>query len=209
MEPVETAVAVTFGVLAAFFLASLATLFLFCYKRISTKHAKLYEVNEYNSESGLVASNTNYEAQQWSEFELDDVKLAPQIRKILNDTQWVDDASGLIPHSLGILKLCHQLTEKLLVPALAERRRKCRLYDIIQISRRVSPRIDDVASAMYPPLDPRLLEARCSALVMALHLLVWHARATTPDAIHGFIQEVFSEMENHLAVSPQRSSHVS
>lgn len=48
----------------------------------------------FSPETILVTGATSDEPQQWSEFELDDVKLAPQIKKILNDTQWVDDATG-------------------------------------------------------------------------------------------------------------------
>lgn len=47
MEPVETVVAVAFGVLAAVFLATLGTLFIICYCRLSTKHSKLYNVSEF------------------------------------------------------------------------------------------------------------------------------------------------------------------
>ena len=34
------------------------------------------------------------------------------------------------------------------------------LTDIVAIAKRISPRVDEVVRALYPPLDPRLLEAR-------------------------------------------------
>lgn len=34
------------------------------------------------------------------------------------------------------------------------------LGEIIEVAKKISPRVDDVVKAMYPPLDPRLLEAR-------------------------------------------------
>ena len=32
--------------------------------------------------------------------------------------------------------------------------------DLVTIAKRISPRVDEVVKSMYPPLDPRLLEAR-------------------------------------------------
>ena len=34
------------------------------------------------------------------------------------------------------------------------------LNDLVATAKRIGPRVDDVVKAMYPPLDPRLLEAR-------------------------------------------------
>lgn len=33
--------------------------------------------------------------------------------KILRENDWVFDASGLVQHCLSILKLCHQMSDKL------------------------------------------------------------------------------------------------
>ena len=49
--------------------------------------------------------------------------------------------------------------------------RKERVHEIAQVSRLISPRVDDVVRSMYPPLDPRLLEARSSALVLSVSQL--------------------------------------
>lgn len=34
------------------------------------------------------------------------------------------------------------------------------LTEVVTVAKRISPRVDEVVVAMYPPLDPRLLEAR-------------------------------------------------
>ena len=34
------------------------------------------------------------------------------------------------------------------------------INDLATAARRIGPRVDEVVSTMYPPLDPRLLEAR-------------------------------------------------
>lgn len=34
------------------------------------------------------------------------------------------------------------------------------MTDLIAMAKRITPRVDEVVRSMYPPLDPRLLEAR-------------------------------------------------
>ncbi|KAK8747727.1 hypothetical protein OTU49_016560 [Cherax quadricarinatus] len=193
MEVVEMLVVVALGVLAVVFLGSLAALALVCYRRAVRTKPHLFYTQEIRPE---VLMNSG---ELWSELELDDVRLAPQIDKILNDTQWVDDATGLIPHCLAILKLCHQMTERLVATTMTPIHKE-RLHDIIEVTRRLSPRIDDVARAMYPPLDPRLLEARCSALILTLTLLAWHARYSTSNSTVTLINEALKDMDRHLIV---------
>ncbi|KAG0728801.1 Transmembrane protein 98 [Chionoecetes opilio] len=80
METVETLVAVALGVLAAVFLGSLAALALVCFRRaLYAKHCF------YNQEIRPEVLLSDGEV--WSELELDNVRLAPQIDKILNDAQ--------------------------------------------------------------------------------------------------------------------------
>ena len=70
---------------------------------------------------------------------------------------------GLAPHCLAILKTCHHLTEKLVGMTMGntqELRNPELLTDIVSIAKRISPRVDEVVLTLYPPLDPRLLEAR-------------------------------------------------
>ena len=70
---------------------------------------------------------------------------------------------GLVPHCIAILKTCHNLTEKMVGMTMGntqQLRTPETLMDIVTIAKRISPRVDDVVKSMYPPLDPRLLEAR-------------------------------------------------
>lgn len=71
--------------------------------------------------------------------------------------------SGLAPRCLDILKLCHMLTNKLVgmtMGSATELQSPETLTDLVAIAKRIGPRVDDVVHSMYPPLDPRLLEAR-------------------------------------------------
>lgn len=53
-----------------------------------------------------------------AELELGEVQLNPNLEQILADEQWIDDATGLIPHCLSILKTCRFLTERLTALAM-------------------------------------------------------------------------------------------
>jgi len=71
----------------------------------------------------------------------------------------------LLPHCLEILKTAHHLTDKLVSVTLTNTHQLQfpeTLTDLVAIARRIGTRVDDVVRALYPPLDPRLLEARCS-----------------------------------------------
>ena len=73
-------------------------------------------------------------------------------------------ASGLAPHCLAILKTCHMLSEKLVGMTMqgnaTELSSPETMTDLVATAKRISPRVDDVVRSLYPPLDPRLLEAR-------------------------------------------------
>ena len=71
--------------------------------------------------------------------------------------------SGLAPHCLAILKTCHNLTERLVAMTIGNGRELQSpetLTELVTIAKRIGPRVDDVVRSLYPPLDPRLLEAR-------------------------------------------------
>lgn len=53
-----------------------------------------------------------------AEVELGEVRLNTDLEQILADEQWIDDATGLVPHCLALLKICHTLTERLTALAM-------------------------------------------------------------------------------------------
>lgn len=56
------------------------------------------------------------------ELELGEVALHPNLEQILADEQWIDDATGLVPHCLAVLKICRFLTERLTALAIGPMR---------------------------------------------------------------------------------------
>ncbi|XP_039359984.1 transmembrane protein 98-like [Mauremys reevesii] len=153
-----------------------------------------------------------------SELELDDVVITnPHIEAILENEDWIEDASGLVSHCIAILKICHTLTEKLVAMTMgsgARMKSPTSLSDIIVVAKRISPRVDDVVRSMYPPLDPKLLDARTTALLLSVSHLVLVTRNTCHlSGGMDWIDQSLSAAEEHmtvlreaaLATEPERS----
>jgi len=70
--------------------------------------------------------------------------------------------------------MCHMLTDKLVgmtMGSATELQSPETLTDLVAIAKRIGPRVDDVVHSMYPPLDPRLLEARFVSSTRAFSML--------------------------------------
>uniref|UniRef100_T1JH95 Calpain catalytic domain-containing protein n=1 Tax=Strigamia maritima TaxID=126957 RepID=T1JH95_STRMM len=135
------------------------------------------------------------------DVELDDVRLHPNIERILDDDRWIDDATGLIPHCLAILKMCHQLTERLVAMTMSSvPQTHHRLWEMIEVAKKISPRVDDVVRSMYPPLDARLLEARSTALILSVTHLTLVTRSVCNIITCDWIEDSLAEMSTHLKV---------
>ncbi|NWJ06575.1 TMM98 protein, partial [Crypturellus undulatus] len=199
----ETVVIVAIGVLATIFLASFVALIVVCRQRYCRPKDPLHHYDTKPIVDLMGAMETQSEP---SELELDDVVITnPHIEAILENEHWIEDASGLVSHCIAILKICHTLTEKLVAMTMGSGARvksPASLSDIIVVAKRISPRVDDVVRSMYPPLDPKLLDAR---LTTALLLSVSHLVLVTRSACHqssglDWIDRSLSAAEEHVAV---------
>jgi len=193
MEPV---VGVAIGVLGVVFLGSLIALVIVCRHRYCGRGVFISRnITDFRPDVHLISGNED------PEVELDDVRLHPNIERILDDDRWIDDATGLIPHCLAILKLCHQLTERLVAMTMSRvPQNHHRLWEMIEVAKRISPRVDDVVRSMYPPLDARLLEARSSALILSVTHLTLVTRSVCNILSFDWIEDSLAEMEMHLKV---------
>ncbi|XP_035688945.1 transmembrane protein 98-like [Branchiostoma floridae] len=201
----ETVVAVAIAILAAIFVASLISLLLVCKQKYCGR-ADLYKqslaINRPTVEL-VSAMETHGEV---SDVELTNVAFTPDIDDILENEAWIDDASGLIPHCLAILKTCHQLTEKLVGMTMnnSQIRSQADLGEVVVVAKRISPRVDDVVRSMYPPLDPKLLEARSTALLLSVsHLALVTKNACKMPGSLDWIDNSISDMEEHMSVLRQ------
>lgn len=201
----ETVVIFAIGILILIFLGSLAALIVICQQRYCRRDFLFKNLaTDAAPDVGLLGSSSNNNSGPSNSMELDDVAIHPEIDKILADARWVDDVTGLIPHCLAILKGCHHLTERLVASTMAalnayhqdDQQRK--LWEIIRIAQKISPRVDDVVQSMYNG-DARLLEARCFAVVLSVsHLAI--AIKYLCNVESNWIQESLEELEQQMKV---------
>ncbi|CAD6197185.1 unnamed protein product [Caenorhabditis auriculariae] len=147
----DVVVYLALGVLAVVFAVSLVILIIMCYRR-------RYELSRYKS-SPLRFSKLS---------EIDNienlVQLSPLIGEILDKNSWVYDVSGLLQHCVAVLRLCHNLTEKLASAPLSQAPPQLS-EGICSATQRVMPRFDDLLCAVASPsVDVRVLEARATSL---------------------------------------------
>ncbi|XP_049769677.1 transmembrane protein 98-like isoform X1 [Schistocerca cancellata] len=181
LERMETAVAIAIGALAAVFLGALVVLVVvwrrhhtrYLDKLSAGKGEKLRDVDLLITDGGGSGSI--------GEVELGEVVLSPDAERILGEAAaGVGAGAGdLAAHGLAVLKACHALTERLTRLAAEQGRvgtsaskkgagSVVAAHDIVEVARRISPRVDDVVRAVYPPIDARLLEARAAALALVV-----------------------------------------
>ncbi|XP_071584531.1 transmembrane protein 98 isoform X1 [Heliangelus exortis] len=205
----ETVVIVAIGVLATIFLASFVALVVVCRQRYChpkdlRHHYDTKNVPRVPDRPIVELMGSSEVASEPSELELDDVVITnPHIQAILENEDWVEDASGLVSHCIAILKICHTLTEKLVAMTMGSGARvksPASLGDIIVVAKRISPRVDDVVRSMYPPLDPKLLDARAAALLLSVsHLVLVTRSACRQPAARHWVERSLAAAEEHMA----------
>ncbi|KAJ8025208.1 Transmembrane protein 98 [Holothuria leucospilota] len=218
MNPIgsmEAVVIVAISVLAFLFAAASVTLIVLCCHRycrmldLQVKRSVLRLRDTRRGHNISLVSNAELPNEDY-EVELKSVYFSnEQLSDILKDEKWVDDATGLIPHCLEILKTCHDLTEKLVAMTIGNtatvNARESSLGDIVVIAKRISPRVDDVVKCLYPPIDPRLIEARSAALLLSVQNLVLTAKYACKMPFVEWIDSSLSEMEHHLQILREAS----
>lgn len=202
MAVMETVVAVAIGILATIFIASLVGLLYVCKVKCKKTDLITSQLKDTRPDVQLIEEDTPPHP---TDVELDDVRITnPKLEQLIQDEHWVDDATGLIPHCIAILKTCHILTERLVGMTMGNSqmiRTQELLTDIIAVAKRINPRVDEVVNSMYPPLDPRLLEARCTALVLSVsHLVLVTKHACQFSGNMDWIDQSLADIEDHLRI---------
>ncbi|KAJ8687855.1 hypothetical protein QAD02_023650 [Eretmocerus hayati] len=185
----ETIVAVALGALAALFLGALLVLLVIC-KRQRCYYSKK-DAPDMNSDLLEGENSFNFGLDAWESDEW-----------LVGADRWVDDATGLAPPCIAVLRSCHSLTTSLTRIAGTVNSNTVPL-EIVDVARRIPPRIDDVVRSLYPPLDARLLEARVAALVLAvthLALVTKHGVPKSQARKLAFIDQALNDMDSHLLI---------
>lgn len=138
LRNVDTLMAAAFGALAAIFIGAFIALILICRRQHKRR---------VNWERLSKTRKSRYKKQPELSFVLNDIGLGNALEQIINDEQWVDDASGLMPHCLAILRTCHSLTEKLANVTINPISIKGSANRLIITAKRVPSRVDDVGKS--------------------------------------------------------------
>lgn len=206
----ETVVAVAIGILASIFVASLVGLVFVCRQKCRRQDHITQQMKDTRPDVQLIEEDIEIPR---GELELDEVTITnPKLDEILSNEQWVDDVTGLVPHCISILKICHHLTERLVGITMGNSdkiRTQEMLTDLVTIAKRINPRVDEVVQSMYPPLDARLLEARCTALVLSVsHLVLVTKHACKLSSGMDWIDQSLADVEDHLKVLQEASFNI-
>ncbi|GFR71189.1 transmembrane protein 98-like [Elysia marginata] len=178
---------------------------------LSEQHSK-----DSRSDAQLIADASGRNSMhEMGGVELNDVEiLNPRLEELLNNEQWVDEASELVPHCLFILNTCRDLainSVNLVNEAMSKGRSRpsqSTLKQIESATRRINPRVDDVVDSFNPPLDPKLLEARFTALVLSVSQLVLTTKhACRSSGSLDWIDRQMDEVEKRLQVLRQASTN--
>ncbi|XP_065221177.1 transmembrane protein 98-like isoform X2 [Planococcus citri] len=205
----EAVVIAAFAILIVVLMSSTVLLVFLCCQKSVRKSTTKY-MKSLGSNSRFIRPKNVQLISESSEVELGEVCLHPDIEQILSDEQWINDASGLMPHCLAILKLCHLLTNRIIALTMANisQHRKNNLESFVQLAKKITPRADDVVRSMYAPLDARLLEARTVALVLSvthLALAIKYSSSCSRDT-QELIDKALFDMDKHLEVLRAASS---
>lgn len=68
--------------------------------------------------------------------------------------------SGVMSHCIPILKDCYDLTSRLVPVTEKQCTTDEQNKQVVEMAKKVTPRIDDVVHLMEGPIDPRVVEAR-------------------------------------------------
>ncbi|CAL1535403.1 unnamed protein product [Lymnaea stagnalis] len=208
----ELVVAIAIGILALVFVAAFVTLVLLLrYKCKKVDHITEEHNKESRQDAHLIVETPDVVGfQSGADVELGDVQITnPKLEELLNNEEWVDDATGLVPHCLSILKTCHHLTEKLVGMTMGNApniHTQETLTEIVSATKRINPRVDEVVQSFNHPLDPRLLEARFTALVLSVsHLVMITKNACRMSGTLDWIDQSLADVEDHLRVLREAS----
>lgn len=131
LQYTETVVAIAIGVLTSVFIGALFVLVIICKRQRLYYKARLCDKQDdvrlvsWRYRTGTVVIGWVFcfrpdvlLIEPDAEVELGEVRLNTDLEQILADEQWIDDATGLVPHCLALLKICHTLTERLTALAM-------------------------------------------------------------------------------------------
>ncbi|XP_011499232.1 PREDICTED: transmembrane protein 98-like [Ceratosolen solmsi marchali] len=183
----ETIDAVALASLAAVFLGALLVLLVICKKQ------RCYYNQKYSQDMSsdlLEGDNLGLGLHAWETDEW-----------LAGAERWVDDATGLAPPCIAILRYCHSLARRISTTIESLNSSSTLPLEIIDIARCIPQKADDVVLSLYPPIDARLLEARVVALVLTvthLGLVTKHGVSKSQAKKLAFIDQAINDTDHYI-----------
>jgi hypothetical protein len=192
------------ALIAIFFCASILLIFI-CFK-LQKRRIKFEEFHPTKSPSTKKFKSKPHR----QELSLVDISLSNALEQVIIklDTQWTLEHEAydtFIPICLEILKRCHNFTDRLTTTLFGSKSDQLFGSRIVDISRSIPERVDDIVRSIYPRLDVQLLEARTTNLILSvgqLAILAKHNMAANnrSEASFDWIDTDLREMETQLSV---------
>lgn len=190
MHSSEITVAVYVAILATIFAGALLALLIICGKfscaicRINIAVNNPEKKKSFDlrlDDIHLISSQDFGETDSVDDFDrlaMEDLTI-PDLDKLLESHhwKWVDDALGLVPHCLSILKGCRLMSEHIVLAAMASSDHK-KFMEVAMVAKGVVPLVDEMLRCMCPPINPRLVENHAKALLQGVHGLVQLTQST-------------------------------
>jgi len=204
MHSSQTAVAVAVGVLASVFIAALLALLMICRNKFcftlakpSSKKQNIIDKESFDirPDIHLISSQELDDLDYLDGVDPEDFSIHPDLEKLVESHRWkwVDDALGVVPHCLSMLKGCHHMSERLTTTAMGTTDPK-RFNEVALMARGVIPLVDDMLRSMCPPINPHQVEERAAALLQGISQL---SKLTQRTCGMSWPSAIVNEMNTH------------
>ena len=200
----DTIAIVAVSVLAVVFVLCFFGVVFICYQRYSRRQSVASEDANSVSQNALTFDDNVVEAD--SSLELESVVRCDDgtIRQLLETEEWANDVHGVIPHCIAILKMCREVTVKLVKVAMENEQQSIHpshLNEIVVVAKCITPRVDDVMAAISPPINIKQLEARSAALIYSVqHLALLLRNACQSYSSLDWIDPAMENMAQHMKI---------
>ena len=202
----ETVVLVAVCILAVVFVACFVGVVIICYQRYSRRRRSIISGNSDGLSQTVLTFDANSIEANSSNLELESVVTYDDgtIRQLLETEEWANDVYGVIPHCIAILKMCREVTVKLVTVAMENNHQNIhpsQMNEIVVVSKCITPRVDDVMRAISPPIDINQLEDRSAALIYSVQHLAFLLRNAW-QSYHSldWIDAAMDNMSQHMNI---------
>ena len=202
----ETVVLVAVCILAVVFVACFVGVVIICYQRYSRRRHSIISGNSDGLSQTVLTFDANSIEANSSNLELESVVTYDDgtIRQLLETEEWANDVYGVIPHCIAILKMCREVTVKLVAVAMENNHQNIhpsQMNEIVVVSKCITPRVDDVMRAISPPIDIKQLEDRSAALIYSVQHLAFLLRNAW-QSYHSldWIDAAMDNMSQHMNI---------